>query len=174
MWPKNFQMLTLDLENTEEPEIKLPTSIGSQEKWREFQETSTSVSLTTLKSLCGSQKNCGKFWKRWDYQATLPASWETCMHSQEATVRTRHGTTDWLKIGKEVYQGCILSPCLLNSVDCISNKMPGWMTHKLESSLLWEISTTWDMQMILLYGKKRRETKRASWWRWKKRMKKLA
>ena len=36
------------------------------------------------------------------------------MHSQEATVRTRHGTTDWLKIGKEVYQGCILSPCLFN------------------------------------------------------------
>ena len=36
------------------------------------------------------------------------------MHCQEATVRTRHGTTDWLKIGKEVYQGCILSPCLFN------------------------------------------------------------
>ena len=33
---------------------------------------------------------------------------------QEATVRTRHGTTDWLHIGKEVCQGCILSPCLFN------------------------------------------------------------
>ena len=33
---------------------------------------------------------------------------------QEATVRTEHGTTDWLKIGKGVRQGCILSPCLLN------------------------------------------------------------
>ena len=33
---------------------------------------------------------------------------------QEATVRTGHGTTDWLQIGKEVHQGCILSPCLLN------------------------------------------------------------
>ena len=31
---------------------------------------------------------------------------------QEATVRTRHGTTDWLQIGKGVHQGCILSPCL--------------------------------------------------------------
>ena len=31
---------------------------------------------------------------------------------QEATVRTGHGTTDWFKIGKEVHQGCILSPCL--------------------------------------------------------------
>ena len=33
---------------------------------------------------------------------------------QEATVRTGHGTTDWFQIGKEVRQGCILSPCLLN------------------------------------------------------------
>ena len=33
---------------------------------------------------------------------------------QEATVRTRHGTTDWFQIGKKVCQGCILSPCLFN------------------------------------------------------------
>ena len=33
---------------------------------------------------------------------------------QEATVRTRHGTTDWFQIGKGVFQGCILSPCLFN------------------------------------------------------------
>ena len=34
--------------------------------------------------------------------------------SQEATVRTRHGTADWFQIGKGVHQGCILSPCLFN------------------------------------------------------------
>ena len=34
--------------------------------------------------------------------------------SQEATVLTGHGTTDWFQIGKGVYQGCILSPCLFN------------------------------------------------------------
>ena len=34
--------------------------------------------------------------------------------SQEATVRTGHGTTDWFQIGKGVCQGCILSPCLFN------------------------------------------------------------
>ena len=33
---------------------------------------------------------------------------------QEATVRTRHGTTDWFQIGKGLHQGCILSPCLFN------------------------------------------------------------
>ena len=38
MWTKNFQMYKLDLEKAEEPEIKLPTSVGSSEKAREFQE----------------------------------------------------------------------------------------------------------------------------------------
>ena len=36
-----------------------------------------------------------------------------CAH-QDATVRTRHGTTDWFQIGKGLCQGCILSPCLFN------------------------------------------------------------
>ena len=62
---------------------------------------------------------------------------------QEATVRTGHGTTDWFQIGKRVCQGCILSPCLtyMQSTSC---KMPGWMSSKLESRLLGEISTTSD------------------------------
>ena len=38
----------------------------------------------------------------------------TCLLRQEATVRTEHGTMDWFQIGKEVHQGCILSPCLFN------------------------------------------------------------
>ena len=36
------------------------------------------------------------------------------LYAQEATVKTRHGTTDWFQIGKGVHQGCISSPCLLN------------------------------------------------------------
>ena len=59
--------------------------------------------------------NCGEFSKRWEYQINLPASWDTCVQDQEATVRTRRGTTDWFQIGKGVRQGCILSPCLFNS-----------------------------------------------------------
>ena len=68
---------------------------------------------------------------------------------QEATVRTGHGTTDWFQIGKGVHQGCILSPYYLTSMQSTSCEMLGWMTRKLISRLLGEISATSDMQMIL-------------------------
>ena len=69
---------------------------------------------------------------------------------QEATVRTGHGTTDWFQIGKRVHQGCILSPVYLTYMQSTLCEMPGWMSHKLESRLPGEISTTSDMQMIPL------------------------
>ena len=69
---------------------------------------------------------------------------------QEATVRTRHGTTDWLQIGKGVCQGCILSPAYLTYVQSTSHVILGWMKHKLDSRLLGEISITSDRQMIPL------------------------
>ena len=50
------------------------------EKAREFQKISTSVLLTMPKPLTvWITTNCGKFFKRWEYQTTLPASWEICM-----------------------------------------------------------------------------------------------
>ena len=41
-------------------------------------------------------------------------TWPSCMQVKKQTVRTGHGKTDWLQTGKEVHQGCILSPCLFN------------------------------------------------------------
>ena len=67
---------------------------------------------------------------------------------QEATVRTGHGTMDWFQIGKEVCQGCILSPCLFNlHAEYISCETRGWMKHRLDSRLPGEISITSDMQI---------------------------
>ena len=66
---------------------------------------------------------------------------------QEATVRTGHGTTDWLKIGKGVHQGCIMSPCLFNLYAEYIMRKSGLDEHKLESRLPEEISITSDMQM---------------------------
>ena len=51
---------------------------------------------------------------------------------QEAAVRTGRGTTDLFKLGKVIWQGCILSPCLFNFY--VEYIMMGWMNHKLESS----------------------------------------
>ena len=62
---------------------------------------------------------------------------------QEATVRTGHGTTDWFQIGKGVYQGCILSPCLFNLYAEYIMRNAGLEEAQLESNLqmtppLWQ------------------------------------
>ena len=73
---------------------------------------------------------------------------------QEATVRTEHGTIDWFKIGKGVCQGCILSLCLFTLYAEYIMQNARWMNHKLESTLLGEISITSDMQMTPPLGQK--------------------
>jgi len=66
-------MYKLDLERAEKPEIKLPTFVGSWRKQWNSRETSTSASSTMLKSLTvWITINCGKFFKRCEYQTTLP------------------------------------------------------------------------------------------------------
>ena len=62
----------------------------------------------------------------------------------EATVRTGHGTIDWFQIGKEVCQGCILSPGLFN---LYAEHIMQNARIKLESRLLGEISIISDTQM---------------------------
>ena len=80
MWTVNFLMFKLVLEKAEEPEIKLPTSTGSWKKQEHSRKTSTSALLTMPEPLTvWITINCGKFWKRWEYQTTWPPSWETCM-----------------------------------------------------------------------------------------------
>ena len=75
-----FQMFKLDLEKADKPEIKLPTSIGSLKKQESSRKTSTSALLTMPKPLTvWTTTNCAKFFKWWEYQTTLPASWEICV-----------------------------------------------------------------------------------------------
>jgi len=63
------------LGKAEEPEIKLPTSVGSSKKQESYRKTSTPAILTTSAHLTVWIKtNCGKFLKRWKYQTTLLAS----------------------------------------------------------------------------------------------------
>ena len=73
-------MYKLGLKKAEEPDIKLPTSVGSQKKReisrnKQTNEKKKSASLTTLKLLTmWITAKCGKFLKGWEYQTTLPAS----------------------------------------------------------------------------------------------------
>ena len=138
-------MFKLDLEKAEEPEIKLPVSVGSSKKQESSGKTSTSALWATRKPLTvWITINCQKFFKRWEYQTTWPVSWEICMQFRKQQLE--HGTINWFQTGKAVCQGSILSPFLSN-LYATSCQMPGWMKHKLESRLLGEISIFSDMQM---------------------------
>ena len=79
-WTVNIQMFKLVLEKAEKPEIKLPTSAGSLKNQESSKKTSISPLLAMPKPLTvWITINCGKLWKRWEYQTTWPASWEICM-----------------------------------------------------------------------------------------------
>ena len=157
MWTEMFQMFKLDLEKAEEPNVKLPTSTGSSKKQENSRKISTSASLTIdFYSLSASltilkplilwiKRNGGKFFKRWEYQTTLSASWETCMqvkkHKLESDMELQTGS----KLGKEYIKAVYCHPAYLTYMQSTSCKMAGWMKHKLESRLLEEISITSDM-----------------------------
>ena len=71
---ENFQMYKLGLEKAEEPETKLPTSAGSSKKQESSRKTSISALLATPNLLTvWITTYYGKFFKRWEYQTTLPA-----------------------------------------------------------------------------------------------------
>ena len=110
----NFQMFKLDLEKAEESEIKLPTSVGLSEKQESSRKASTSALLTTSKPLTVWMTTNWKIFQETGIPDHLTCLLRNLCAGQEATVRTTHGKKAWLKIGKRVCQGCILSPCLFN------------------------------------------------------------
>ena len=85
------------------------------EKAREFQETIYFCFIDYAKALdCMGQKILWKILQEMGIPDHSTCLLRNLYAGQEATVRTRHGTTDYLQIGKGVHQGCILSPCLFN------------------------------------------------------------
>ena len=107
-------MFKLDLEKAEEPEIKLPTSVGSSKKQESSRKTSTSALLITPKPLTVWITTNWKILQEMGIPDQLTCPLTNLYADQEATVGTGHGTTHWFQIGKGVCQGCILSPCLFN------------------------------------------------------------
>ena len=130
----------------EEPEIKLPTPVGSSKKQESSRKISISALLTMPKPLTvWVITNCGKFFKRWDYQTTFLL--RNLYASQEAIVRIGHGTTDWFQIDQGVHQGCILSPCLFNLYTEYTMQNVRLGKCKLKSREPGKISITSDAQM---------------------------
>ena len=107
-------MFKLVLEKAGKPDTKLPTSAGSWKKQDSSKKTSISALLTMPKPLTVWITRNWKILKEMGIPAHLSCLLRNLYAGQEAAVRTGHGTTDWLQIGKGVRQGCILSPCLFN------------------------------------------------------------
>ena len=108
-------MFKLDLEKTEEPEVTLATFHWSTEKAREFQKNNSLSFLDYTKPFdCVNHSKLWKILKEMGIPDHLTHFLRNLYADQEATVRTRHGTTDCFNIGKGVCQSCILSPCLIN------------------------------------------------------------
>ena len=101
----NLQMFKLDLEKAEEPEIKLPTFIGSSKKQESSGKTSTSALLTMPKILTVWITTNWKILDEMGIQDHFTCLLRNPYAGQEATVRTGHETTDWFQIRKAVLFG---------------------------------------------------------------------
>ena len=115
-------MFKLDLEKAEEPEIKLPTCTGSLKKQENSRKTSVSAFFFFYYAKAFDYVDHNKLWKilkEMGIPDHLTCLLRKLYAGQEATVRTGHGT-DWFHIGKGVYQGCVLSPCLFTYMQSIS------------------------------------------------------
>ena len=118
------------------------------EKAREFRKISISALLTMPKPLTAwITINCGKFWKRWEYQTTWPAFWEICNQVRKQQLELDMEQQTGSKSGKEYVKGVYCHPAFLTYMQRTSWEMLGRMKHKLESRLLGETSMTSDMQM---------------------------
>ena len=84
------------------------------EKAREFQKNIYFCFIDYAKAFDCVEHTNWKILKEMGTADHLTCLLRNLYAGQEATLRTGHGTTDWFQIGKEVHQGCILSPCLFN------------------------------------------------------------
>ena len=115
---------------------------------REFQKNICFCFIDYAKAFdCMDHNKLWKILKEMGVSDHLTCLLRNLYAGQEATVRTGHGTTDWLQIGKGVCQSCISSPCLFNLYAEYITRNAGLEETHLESRLPGKISITSDMQM---------------------------
>ena len=106
-------MFKLVLEKAVEPEIKLPTSVGSSKKQESSRKNIYFCFIDYAKAFnCVDHNKLWKILQEMGIPNHLTCLLRNLYACQEAIVRTGHGTTDWFQIGKGVRQGYIWPPCL--------------------------------------------------------------
>ena len=162
-------MFKLVLEKAEEPEIKLATSAGS---WKKQESSRKKIYFYAKAFDCVDHNKLWKILKEMGIPDHLTCLLRNLYAGQEATVRTGHGT-DWFQIGKGVRQGCILSPCLFNLYAGYIMRNAGLDEAKAGIKIarrnINNLRYTDDTTLIA----KVKKNWRASWWKWKRKVKKL-
>ena len=121
---------TLWVTKEAQPEIKFPTSSGSLKKQESSRKTSTSALLTMPKSLIvWTTTNCGKLFKRWEYQTTLPTSGEICMQVKKQQLELDMEQQTGSKLGKDYVKALYCHPAYLTYMQSTSWECwTGWST----------------------------------------------
>ena len=101
-------MFKLDLENAEEPEIKLPTSVGSEKKQGYSIKASTSALLTMPKPFTVWIPTNWKIRKDMEYQTTWPASWVICMQVKKPQLEPDMEIGTGSELWKEYFRAYII------------------------------------------------------------------
>ena len=140
----NFQMFKLDLEKAEETEIKMPTSFGSLKKQENFRKKHLLLLYWPCQAFdyVDNKKNCGKFFKRLEYQTIWPASWETCIQVRKQQLELDTEQQTCTKYEKVYVKAVYCHSAYLTYMQNTSWETLGWQKHKLESGFLEEISIT--------------------------------
>ena len=112
MWTENFQMYKLSLQETEEPEINCQHLLDNK-KARKFQKIMYFFLIDYIKDFVWITTNCGKFLKRWEYQNTLPASWEICMQVKKWQLEPDMEQQTDSKMRKEYIKAAYCHPAYL-------------------------------------------------------------
>ena len=146
MWTVNFQLFKLGLEKAEEPEIKLPISVGSQKKQESSRKTSSA--LLTIPKPCVDHNKLWKILQEMEIPDHLTYLLRNLYVCQEATVRTGLGTTDWFQIGKGVHHSCILSPLYIGMLQSMGSQR---VRHDWVTEQLYEYCRTVSLFVFFIY-----------------------
>ena len=150
IWSKYFQIWKADFKKDRGTRDQIATILWIMEKAKEFQKNIYFYFFGYTKAFeCVITTSCGNFLKRWDYQTNL-LSLEKPVWGSRATVRVRHYQLSSSNYERSMTKLYIHYPSCLTYMQTISCEIPGWMSHKLESRFLGEISTTSNRQMIPL------------------------